>query len=138
MSDIEMFNDSTNISQIKTYFTTNKKNKKTTRFSFPDSNDKTITMFNNMDMSILNDENPTEITNKIICEKCYNIPQIIFDEEGSNILIICNICNINKYFSKVEFLDLYENNKICKNIICSICSKKIFNNNELKINKLYI
>ena len=132
MSDIEMFNDSTNISQIKTYFTTNKKNKKTTRFSFPDSNDKTITMFNNMDMSILNDENPTEITNKIICEKCYNIPQIIFDEEGSTILIICNICNINKYFSKVEFLDLYENNKICKNIICSICSKKIFNNNELK------
>ena len=69
MSGIEMLNDSTNISQIKTYFTTNKKNKKTTRFSFPDSNDKTITMFNNMDMSILNDENPTEITNKIIYYK---------------------------------------------------------------------
>ena len=124
--------DSEYYSKKKTAFTTNKKIKSFNPF-IPNSINKTITKFNNMDISIIaeDDKEYSKIINKIICPKCYRCPEILSDEYEGIVIIICDTCQINKTFKNEEFIKIFENNTICKNIICSNCNNNVYYNEKL-------
>ena len=132
MSDIDMdSNDSEYSSKKNTSFTTNKKTKSfNPSYNLNQIINKTVTKFNNIDMSIIEEDTST-IINKIICPKCFRCPEILVDEYESIVILICDKCKINKTFKNDEFIKIYENNLICKKIICSNCNNNVYYNDKL-------